>query len=817
MYKLIVSLIIFLGCFAYGLAQNFMPDSIQNYSNENKAIYLNKRAENHTNLDSMLVITNDAIRYAASCNCDSLYLATNFNKAYFQYHLGKYNEAILQLNLVDSLNNPRFSDHYYLKTLGLFADVYSYIDEQEKGLEYVKKQLEFAKGLNDSMKIADAYYTLGYMYNTNEMLEKAKGYHTKALELYLDIGADYKKLFPVYIGLRQTSSSYEEFKMYDKKCFSLIADDDLKSTTYLHITASTLLLDNNFNVNEAKRRAVLGLTLADSINYIPLKKIALYNLGFIENKLGNHKKAIPYFEESISTVESSSQSYVLLLSGLSDAYAKTENYKKALDYKDKIVQLKDSIHEAQSLEKFAEFDVQFKTAEKDKEIAQQQLEIAQQKSSRNKWVFGSLAFVLIGFSLFQWRNNKEKRKKLIAESKFYNEQEINELRSKFLGNIAHEIRTPLTLISGNLDLALENFDDKEKATQNIKTALSNSKKVVEDANGILELLKFEKSKTTIKMTSIALENTLKRIFFSFASLAEIKHLELDYNSSITKDLSVKTDVQKLEKILNNLLSNAVKYSPAASKIIFDSIVENKILIIKVTDFGQGIHFNETEKIFERFYQSVESQAVGGIGIGLSLAKEFAELLDGSLTVKSELGKGSIFTLRLPVIETAIQSEQNKTTIRTAQSEEKDVIETKIPEVLPNDKNKPNVLIVEDNPEMCNYLVEILSPNYKCTTAFDGMEALAKIEKESFDLITSDIMMPKLDGFQLREKLNQTDQLKNIPFILISAKTLEEDKIKGFNLGIDDYIVKPFNKNELIARIDNLLANKKSREQWLQFF
>jgi len=806
----IVSLALLFLFFTTVHGQNFIPDSIQNYSSEDKAIYLNKRADEHTDLDSMLVLTNEAIQYASSCSCDSLYLASNFNKAYFQYHSGKYNEAINQLHFIDSLNSPRFSDHYYLKTLGLFADVYSYIDEQEKGLEYTKKQLAFAIELNDSMKIADAYYNLGYMYNVNGMLQKANNYYSKAVETYLDIGADYKKLFPVYTGLRETSSSYEEFKMYDKKCFSLIEDDDLNSITYLHVVASTLLLDNNFNMEEAKRRAVLGLTLADSINYIPLKKIALYNLGFIENKLGNHKEAIPYFEESMSTIETSSQSYVLLLSGLSEAYAKTKNYEKALEYKDKIIQLKDSIHESQSVEKFAEFDVQFKTAEKDKEIAQQELEIAKQKNTRNNWIFGSLAALLIALGLFQWYLNKQKRKKIAVEGELQKEQEINNLRSKFLGNIAHEIRTPLTLISGNLNLALDNFKDEVKAKKNIKVALENSEKVTQDANEILELLKFEKNKTTIKKVPSNLDNTLKRMVLSFKSLAEMKHLNLTYHSSIPPSYGTELDLEKTEKIINNLLSNAIKYSPSKKDITVTATVNNEMLRLEVTDFGEGIHYDETEKIFERFYQSTKNKAIGGIGIGLSLSREFAELLGGSLKVSSDLEMGSTFTLILPVprIEASEKvvkevSQEGRNTIADAETFK----ETHTP------LHKSKILITEDHPQMATYLQEILSDTYDCTLAFDGEEALLKMKEEPFDLITSDIMMPKLGGFQFRERLNEIPEFKNIPFILISAKTLEDDKIRGFKLGIDDYIVKPFNKNELIARIDNLLVHKKSREEW----
>jgi len=388
--------------------------------------------------------------------------------------------------------------------------------------------------------------------------------------------------------------------------------------------------------------------------------------------------------------------------------------------------------------------------------------------------------------------------------------EFNKLRTQFLGNITHEIRTPLTLIKGNLELAKEHLTDKEKALKNINTALNNSKKVVEEANQILELLKFENKQSTIKLTPVALNTTLKRIFLSFASLAELKKIKLQYNATILEDYYTKIDLQKLEKIINNLVFNAIKYSPAESDIILEATIKNQLLTIKIIDFGLGISEDEIDKIFERFYQSTKNQSVGGIGIGLSLAKDFAVLLGGSLTVSSTPRKGSIFTLQLPVQKIDAPDLQTSSDLPDEKPET-----PLLNEVIThtNSPKKPHILVVEDNPEMNNYLVEVLSEKYYCSTAFDGLEALEKVKTTDFDLITSDIMMPIIDGFEFRQLLNKENTYKNIPFILISAKTLEEDKIKGFQLGIDDYIVKPFNKNELIARVDNLIENKKTRKLW----
>jgi len=819
MLKLILSFLCFSCIFCIVQAQEKFPDSVQ--SDFDKAVYYNVLAKGQSFIDSSVYFTEKALPFSRGSNDDSLLIATYYLQAYFNYYASKYKPALKKSLILDSILKVKKNDYYLINNKILISQSYIYLNQPAKALEYGNQALDYSINIVDSALIADSYYHLGYLYNTNDMNKQAKKYFIKSLEILDKIQAEEKDKYRIYTGLVRVSENYNEAVYYLDKTYETIKDSKKKyKIAYFYVNKGDILSRWEEGKPESIKASKIGLQISDSINQTQLAKVALLNISRGNIDLQNYESAIEPLNRLLSMDSGNTQTRFLILEALSRAHEGLKNYEKAFEYEKEITQLKDSIYTIKESSTFADFDTKFKTAEKDKEIAQQQLEIAQQKSNRNKWIFGGLGFLLVGFSLFQWRNNQQKRKKLLAEAKYQNEQEINELRTKFLGNIAHEIRTPLTLISGNLNLALENYDNKDKATQNIKTALSNSKKVVEDANEILELLKFEKNKTTIKLNEVNLTQTLKRIYFSFASLAEMKHIKLDFQSTIPENISVKIDVDKVEKILNNLVSNAVKYSPSNATIIFNATQENNILTVKVTDFGQGIHFNETEKIFQRFYQSSQSNAVGGIGIGLSLAKEFAELLNGNLSVESELEKGStfIFTLPIEAIDKNIAQQNKEALNKKGQKEDKTSFPTDTEILHPEysdtqNEKKPNILIVEDNPEMCTYIVEILSGKYNCSTAFDGEEALSKIEKQSFDLITSDIMMPKLDGFQLREKLNKNEQLKNIPFILISAKTLEEDKVKGFQLGIDDYVVKPFNKNELIARIDNLLANKKSREQW----
>jgi len=791
--------------------QELLPDSLLSKSNSEKIIYLNEKAYAQNHIDSALIYTEKAIQISEHCECDSLKLANHFNKAYFLYHQGFYEEAISQLKRLDSINQPIQNNYYAFKTNSLLGGIHSYNNNSRDALKHTEKALDLSIMLKDSLLIGESYYNLGYLYFLNKLDEQSKKYLLKSIETYTQINAPQKLRFSPYLTLRDIAKSYTEFKYYNNLCFECVKSDDASSLAYIHVTASTVLIDKRFDISEAKRQAEIGHRISDSINYIPLKKIALYNLGLVENEYENYEKAIAYFEASKKINDGNHENYLLELNGLAQAYSQIGNHKKASLYKDEIIKLKDSIHQINVSTEFAKFDAKFQSEQKDKEIALQQLEITKQKSARNNWIFLSIASLLCIIGVFQWLSYRQKRKKIAIETELQKEQDINDIRSKFLGNIAHEIRTPLTLISGNLNLALDNFDKSQKAQQNIKVALENTKKITQDANDILELLKFEKNKTTINNKVVNLDDTLKRIVLSFKSLADMKDVNLEYKSNIANDYLVKIDAEKTEKIINNLISNALKYSPSNKSIIVNSQCKNDLLTLKVIDFGVGVSFNETEKIFERFYQSKNSESIGGIGIGLSLSREFAELMNGTLNVKSELDKGCTFILTLPAKKltdiklSTIKPEYKEDPLKpTNSSNESKVIET---------TTKSKILITEDNPQMASYLKDILSDRFDCTLAFDGKEALEKLKTETFDLITSDIMMPKMDGFELRKALNKNQKQKDIPFILISAKTLEEDILEGFSLGIDDYIVKPFSKNELVARINSLITNKKSREAW----
>lgn len=258
-------------------------------------------------------------------------------------------------------------------------------------------------------------------------------------------------------------------------------------------------------------------------------------------------------------------------------------------------------------------------------------------------------------------------------------------------------------------------------------------------------------------------------------------------------------------MLNNLISNAIKYAPSGSSVDFNLTLNGNNLSLSVKDQGPGISPSEQQKIFQRFYQSEETPSVGGVGVGLALVKDFANSLNGDVSVVSDLGKGATFIITIPV-----QFANNP------KVEEESIAEGDLKEGFQFDGDKSlHVLIVEDNLEMSRFLEKILSKSFQCDRAFDGEEAFQMIHSRKYDFIISDVMMPKMDGFQFRKKMNELSYYRNVPFIFLTAKYELKDRIEGYTLGIDDYLVKPFHQDELLARMRNALKNKNERENWIK--
>lgn len=446
------------------------------------------------------------------------------------------------------------------------------------------------------------------------------------------------------------------------------------------------------------------------------------------------------------------------------------------------------------------------------------------------WFIGLCIFIIISWIIFYYRlrirrldiqkEQLEKavkkrtlqveKDKTIIEKQANDLKRLDELKNNFFVNISHELRTPLTLITTPLQYLLEESILQKKHNkqqfQTLKIALQNSQKLQTLVDEILLLSKLEAHKLTLQYSAIRLLPFLEQIYASFETKALTQGNIYEFETDEHIDICISIDWKKLERILYNLLSNAFKFAPT-QKIIFSIKLEaENYLNITVKDFGQGIHPNDIEQVFDRYYQSKHNSQLeqGGTGIGLALSKEFSKLLGGTLEVKSTLNKGSTFQLRIPVVLSKNENAQqlfyfNKDIVPT---------ETSASFSSPLQKEQSTILVVEDNDQLRAFMQQFLSKQFNVVTAVDGLNAwdILNEEDEKIDLIISDIMMPRLDGYQLSKKLKTSKKWASVPLIILSARTTQKDKLTALRIGVDDYLIKPFNTQELIIRVRNLLNN-----------
>lgn len=431
------------------------------------------------------------------------------------------------------------------------------------------------------------------------------------------------------------------------------------------------------------------------------------------------------------------------------------------------------------------------------------------------WFYLLIALILVA-GVFLWIRNLGiqirkatrtiKADKEVIEAQAEQLKELDIAKSKFFTNISHEFRTPLTVIQGMNDQILKK---QEKGFQKeAKLIKRNTNQLLELVNQILDLRKLESSELKVNMIQGDVVAYLRYLLESFHSFAEDKGIQTHFLSD-TDQLLMDYDPEKLFRIVSNLISNAIKFTPEGGDIYL-RIDEREQLIFQVADTGMGIPTDKLPYIFERFYQVNDSSTREGegTGVGLALTQELVHLLGGSIQVISKEGRGTTFTIKLPIHQNAPLQELPKQTFEQANQIASAII------VDPNlnessgtsdvDLENPSLLIVEDNADVVLFLESLLANSYQLLVARNGQEGIEQAIEHIPDLIISDVMMPKKNGYELCETLKLDDRTSHIPIVLLTAKADSESKIAGLKRGADAYLLKPFNEEELYIRLEKLL-------------
>jgi signal transduction histidine kinase/DNA-binding response OmpR family regulator len=406
--------------------------------------------------------------------------------------------------------------------------------------------------------------------------------------------------------------------------------------------------------------------------------------------------------------------------------------------------------------------------------------------------------------LVQDRTQKIREDKLLIEEQAEQLRELDELKSRFFANISHELRTPLTLILGPLENMLNSKKLDNREFTLMKLMQQNGKQLLKRINELLDLSSLDANKLNIEKSPVQLYSYTKQLLSLFESGANLKKIRLTLDFQLDQQVQVLFDADKVEKIITNFLSNAVKFTPENGQISMSVRPQKGKLEISISDSGLGIPEEEIDKVFDRFYQAKGSDKSTGTGIGLALCRELAQLMEGRVWAESKLGKGSTFFLELPLEESFDQLEPQSAPT------EAEAFALDIPE----NQSGERILVVEDNPSLLQYIQFLLEP-YQVITAENGKVGLEKLEElqqsgQAVNLIISDIMMPVMDGFALLEAVKNNDDFRHIPVIMLTARQNQEVKLEALRIGVDDYMVKPFQETELLARVANLMRNSRER-------
>ncbi len=447
-------------------------------------------------------------------------------------------------------------------------------------------------------------------------------------------------------------------------------------------------------------------------------------------------------------------------------------------------------------------------------------------SSQTSLFYASIAIIVllfgVGFLLLRayWQRSRH-QEELLAQNRLLEEerdkqkslnsqlQDATQSKLMFFTNVSHDLRTPLTLIAEPVS-QLSHADNLTASQLSLmKIADKNVKILQRLINQILDFRKYENGKLGLHLIEADINRSIRDWMESFYSIARKRDIDLRLEAS-DSPMPMAFDSEKIERVFFNLLSNAFKYTANNGKITVSYAAVDDELVLRVADTGEGISERDLGSIFDRFYQA-ERVHPRGSGIGLSLAKAFVELHGGTISVESTVGKGSVFTVKLPIRHVAESTAEHEKSISAADVDvELDTPETEIS----MNPDKPIVLVIDDNSDIRSMVGQLLNNEYNIITASNGKEGVRMAARYVPDLIICDVMMPVMDGMECCRRIKSEVTTSHIPVLMLTACTMDEQRIEGYDNGADGYLSKPFSSAVLLSRCASLIANRKRiKELW----
>ena len=746
---------------------------------------------------------------------DSIHFAQIFRQnaqLYYQTYVDSAIKGFREMAWQARESNQFFWEARAYQGMGLS---FSRLELHAEAMKYIFKALQYYEANNMEIYLGKVYDNVGEIYFRLGEYSTSLEYYEKSLEIALaqevwfDIAASYNNISQVYEKMEDISRTKSNLLKVES---ALKKARDTTSYGILYTNLSEVYVDDKkydsawYYLNLTNRFLA---TYQIGGNYDEIYSV----WGLLKMRLGEYDSAEYYFLKGIeyarknNRAELESSIYINMV----ELFQQTEAYEKALKYQERYSAISDSIASLQAVEQLNGLTVQFETLRKEQQINQQQLRISRQRN-RQLILWGILGLIflsaLIGLLLFIDRQRKAQTKLMIQQAEAESLRETDRLKSHFFANISHEFRTPLTLILGPLNKLLSDTFEGDPQTS-FRLMFRNAERLLQLINQLLDLSRLEAGKMNLNLNNSDIMAFFRVLAGNFESYAESKNIRFHVQYSHTQFFTT-FDKDKLEQTINNLLSNAFKFTPEEGDVWLNVEKIEDMLEVTVRDNGIGIPEKQLEHIFDRFYQ-VESKPFEGAGIGLALAREIIELHKGTLQVSSEPGKGSVFVVRIPIIKDEAIPQVSPLAPEKI-IEKAETIELVKPALPPS---QAIVLLVEDNEDIRNYLKTILGPYYQILEASNGKEGCKLAQEHIPELIISDVMMPEMDGFTFAESIKTDEKTSHIPMIILTAKASKDDKLHGLKLGVDDFLTKPFDEDELLARVKNLIDQRQRLSQKLE--
>ena len=741
----------------------------------------------------------------------------------------------------------------------------------DSALWYAREGLAFAQKHTPQL-LPRSLNNVGLQYMNRGDLDKALEYYLQSIEAAQKTGCStciattIGNLGIIYWNKKDLNKAEEQFRQAIQRA------RDLKDTVMLarHMNNLGLVLTDKAQIREAEAVYQEVLQLMASKDTLYLQPLVYGNLGNLCYAKGDYTKALEHYQQEYKLSKQLGDAHVMFIGttnsgwaylamkqydraielfsqglaiaqehkndkniesaygSLADAYKAKGDFAKAFSALEKYLEVHDTLKARASGKATLEMETRYRMQEKETQLARQQLELASETNLRNWLIAGALLAILAVAAVFQMLRNREILRKRKAELALQMEQseadklrELDRLKSNFFANVSHEFRTPITLILSPLEQLLDGSfrGDQRRYFQIMRR---NARRLLQLVNQLLDLSRLESGRMQLQVAEGDLGRFVKALAWSFESLAARKQITLEVQTPETPVMAW-FDRDKVEKILTNLLSNAFKFTPEEGRIRVELDPANEEVALRVIDSGIGIPQAQLEHIFDRFYQINHAPAVAedapaqtlGTGIGLALIRELAELHGGSIRVESEDGKGSVFTLLLPLDRSKlpantlfVQAAESLTRPPATAEQASPVRHTGgHPLESAAGSRLPVVLVVEDNSDVRAYIKEQLANQYQVLEAPNGRIGLERAVETVPDLIVSDIMMPELDGVSLARRLKTDERTNHIPLILLTARADQDEKIEGLETGADAYLTKPFDVRELLVRIRQLIEQR----------